>query len=302
MYIPEVRQIRIFLALEQYRSFTVAARNLDVTQSAISHSIKSLESNLNCKLTERLGKKCILTPHGEVFLHHARRAFLELEKATTKIKTLNSWGYSSIKIGLSHTFCQHVIPQVLKEFYGIEKRCEIFITPGDTAELLDLLAKGEIDIAFGVHHQRFENDYQFVTVTSDELCFITSPSHPWCQRAPSAGDDYSNERYITYNAHSTTNQILNAHLSGIGVKQRAVLTVGNMESIKEMAAQGIGVGIVAEWVARDALKHGGLVKHPITPAPVRRWGYYMSNTKSLSLPEEKFIGLISKELDVVINS
>ena len=302
MYTPEIRQIRIFLALEQYRSFTAAAVSMDITQSAISHSIKSLELNLNCQLIERLGKKCILTPHGEVFLHHAKQAVQELEKAAMKIKTLNNWGYSSIKLGLSHTFCQHVLPKALKAFYEKQNKCEVFITPGDTAALLDELGAGRLDLAFGIHRQRYEDKYRFVPVTSDELCFITSPIHSWCSKKPTVEKDFSDERYITYSTETATSQILNTHLSGIGVKQRAVLTMGNMESIKEMAAHGLGVGIVADWVAREALKNGELVKHSISPPPIRQWGYYMGKTKTLSLPEERLIGLISKELHMVVDA
>lgn len=296
VYVPDIRQIRIFIALEETRSFTSAAEKLNITQSAVSHSIKSLESSLNCTLVERLGKKCILSPHGEVFLHHAQQAMNQLEAATLKIKTLNQWGYNSLKVGASDTLCQHVFPQALAEFYKENTKTEVFMTPADTPTLIKELQKGELDIAFGIKKNTLEMDNHFTPIGEDKLCFITSPEHVWCDRAPENVEDFESERFITYGNSSVTQYILNAHLSGIGIKQRATLVMNNMESIKEMAALNLGVGIVAEWMISKEIKAGTLVKHDITPAPTRQWGYYKSKSKSLSLSEELFIKAFSSQL------
>ena len=79
MNLPDIRQLNIFIALEETRSFTAAAKECFITQSAVSHSIKALEKQLDCQLIERMGKHIILTPYGEVFLHHAKRVVNELE-------------------------------------------------------------------------------------------------------------------------------------------------------------------------------------------------------------------------------
>lgn len=297
--IPDIRQIRIFIAIEKTRSFTAAANLMNITQSAVSHSIKSLESQLDCKLVERLGKKCILTPHGEVFLHHAHQAVEHLTKAADKIGVLNQWGYSALKIGVSHSLCQYVIPKTLDLFYKKKDNSEVFITPGDTSVILQDLDKGKLDIAFGIYRHVYENDFRFIPLHQDELCFITSADHKWCQD-PEQEKDYNQERFITYGNDSATSKILNPHLTGLGIKQRAAISMCNMESIKEMTALGLGVGIISEWTARDALKNNTLVKHNITPPPVRQWGYYISKTKSLSLPEEEFVQIFKEQLMKII--
>ena len=297
--IPDIRQIRIFIAIEETRSFTAAANMMNITQSAVSHSIKALESQLECKLIERLGKKCILTPHGEVFLHHAKQSVEHLVKAAQKMNTLNHWGYSALKIGVSHSLCQYVIPKSLDAFYKKKTKAEVFITAGDTAALLVDLGKGNLDIAFGIHRSSHENDFRFIPLFKDELCFITAADHPWV-KDKTAEKDYTKERFITYGNDSATTQIFNSHLTGMGIKQRASISMCNMESIKEMTALGLGVGIISDWVARGALKNNTLIKHSITPPPMRQWGYYVSKTKSLSLPEEEFVNLFNEELIRVI--
>lgn len=294
--LPEIRQLRVFIALEETRSFTAAASILHITQSAVSHSLKSLEVLLDCQLIERLGKKCILTPHGEVFLHHARLAIKQLEGAAGKIKTLNTWGYSSLKVGVSHSQCQYVLPSALSDFYDSEKRCEVFVATDDTRSLLTKLDKGELDIVFGIKRSNLENEYQFHGVAEDTLSFITHPDHSWVSKKPEDTEDFEKERFIIYGNDSITSSILNSHLSGLGIKYKASIFVNNMEAIKAMAAINLGVGVIACWTARKEIDNNSLMIHPIQPAPVRQWGYYLSRTKSLSLTEGKFIDIFSRRL------
>lgn len=299
-YIPDIRQIKVFLALEETRSFTASAEKLNITQSAVSHSLKSLETSFSCQLIERHGKKCTLSPHGEVFFHHAKQALTELELASRKIQTLNKWGYSSIKVGASNTLCQYILPDALANFYKKEKRAEVFIIPDDTTSLVKLLDQGKLDIAVGIRKKSLENDHVFIPVTEDTLCFITSPEHPWCKKKPETCEHFEKERFIIYGKDSITAQIINAHLPGIGIRQRTTLDIGNMESIKKMASLNVGVGIISEWIASEELEMGTLIKHDITPAPSRQWGIYINKSKSLSLPEEEFIKCLKEQFHQLI--
>lgn len=298
--LPETRQLKVFIALVESRSFTLAANSLNITQSAVSHSLKSLEIQLSCQLIERLGKKCILTPHGEVFLHHAKLAIKQLEGAASKIKTLNTWGYSSLRIGVSHSQSQYVLPAALSEFYRVEKKCEVFVDTGDTRDLLSKLDKGELDIAFGISRNNLESDYRFHVVAEDTLCFIIHPDHVWNSKMPEVTEDYQKERFIIYGNNSVTSSNLASHLSGLGIKYKSSISVNNMEAIKAMVSLNLGVGVIAEWIAKEEIKNGKLKVFPIQPSPIRQWGYYISRNKSLTLTEVRFIDIFSKELEMAI--
>src|SRR3954462_12831612 len=75
------RQVRAFCVLARTGSFTQTARELHITQSGISHSIKALERDIGCRLLDRLGKKVVLTQAGEQLLQHATRILQEMENA-----------------------------------------------------------------------------------------------------------------------------------------------------------------------------------------------------------------------------
>src|SRR6266550_5020162 len=138
------RQIRTFCAVARAGSFTQAARELHLTQSAVSHSMKALESETGCRLLDRLGKKVILTQAGEQLLHHATKILQEMENAREALAHLGKWGRGRLRLGASTTACQHLIPPVLREFKESFPDHAISIEPGDTSELLVALLRRRI--------------------------------------------------------------------------------------------------------------------------------------------------------------
>src|SRR6266403_6179160 len=132
------RQVRAFCALARTGSFTQAARELHLTQSGVSHSMKALERDIGCRLLDRLGKKVVLTQAGEQLLHHATKILQEMENARESLLHLGKWGRGRLRLGASTTACQHIIPTVLRDFKKEYPKSLISIEPGDTAEALEL--------------------------------------------------------------------------------------------------------------------------------------------------------------------
>lgn len=77
-WVPDFRQVRAFVAVAEQGSFTLAAREIHLTQSAVSHSIRSLEEQMECKLLDRSRRQVRLTPEGAKFLLRCRRIMEEL--------------------------------------------------------------------------------------------------------------------------------------------------------------------------------------------------------------------------------
>jgi len=110
------RQLRAFRVLARTGSFTQTARELHLTQSGISHSVKALETEIGCRLLDRLGKKVALTQAGEQLLRHAEKILTEMAAARESLAQLGKWGRGRLRLGASTTACQHIIPAVLREF------------------------------------------------------------------------------------------------------------------------------------------------------------------------------------------
>jgi len=134
----DTRQIRAFCVLARTGNFTQAARELHLTQSGVSHSMKALETEAGCRLLDRLGKKVVLTQAGEQLLHHASKILQEIESAQEALAHLGKWGRGRLRIGATTSACQRIIPSVLREFKESFPEHVITIQPGDTPDLASL--------------------------------------------------------------------------------------------------------------------------------------------------------------------
>lgn len=300
MDLPDIRQLKSFVTLAETRSFTEAASILFRTQSAISHSIKALETLLGEQLVERMGKNVVLTPHGAVYLQHSKRALRELELAATKLQTLKRWGVSNIRLGATDTICQYVLPGALRKFRETSGNCDIQIETEDTPELLDMIKQGKIDFVIGIETGNTDG-FKKTRLATDTLEIVVSQDHPWAQFEVLDNQQLESESLIVYGNKSATYRLVEEHFSREGIRLRPPLALGNMEGIKEMARLGLGAGIVSPWIVRKELAEGILVKKAIGASPPkRRWTVFTNRGKTLSLAEETFVNCCKETLRTVL--
>jgi LysR family transcriptional regulator, low CO2-responsive transcriptional regulator len=151
------RQLRAFSALARTGSFTLAAKELFLSQSAVSHSMKALEEDVGCRLLDRVGKKVFLTQAGEQLLSHAEKILREMKSARDSLQQLGKWGKARLRLGASTTACQYIIPTALTEFKKRFADCAISIEPGDTLHQIEALLANRVDLAITMRPQSDES-------------------------------------------------------------------------------------------------------------------------------------------------
>jgi DNA-binding transcriptional LysR family regulator len=287
------RQLLAFSALARRGSFTLAAKDLFLTQSAVSHAIKSLEDDVGCRLLDRVGRRVLLTQAGEQFLRHTEKILREMEAARTGLETLTKWGHGRLRVGASTTACQHILPTVLREFRQSYPKCVIRIEPGDHNQQLELLRAGHIDLAIIIEPPASTlSEFVFVPLFQDELRFLVSPLHPWAQAGRAPRESLETETLVLYNKTSHTFRLVNEYFRDEKITLSNFIELGSMEAIKELVKIGIGVGVLAPWIARPELESGSLVSLPLGPRKLkRRWGVTHLKGRRLALAEETFVGL-----------
>ena len=285
------RQIRAFCTLARTGSFTQTARELHLTQSGISHSMKALESDVGCRLLDRLGKKVVLTQAGEQFLQYAQKIIAEMEAARESLSHLGKWGRGRLRLGTSTTACQYIIPPVLREFKESFPDFAVSIEPGDTSDLVAMLLHHKIDLALTLESEK-ENQLEFHPLFTDELVYIVSPMHPWALAGRVTREEITRENHILYSKHSITFSLIENYFRHENIILHSVTEIGSMEATKELVKLGLGVSILAPWIARKELQENSLVALPLGRRKLsRRWGVLHWYGKRLSLAEETFIGL-----------
>jgi LysR family transcriptional regulator, low CO2-responsive transcriptional regulator len=287
----ESRQLLAFATLARLGSFTAAAKELFLTQSAVSHAIKALETELGVRVFDRVGKKAHLTQAGEQLLRHAERILREMQDARNGLEELQNWGHSRLRVGASTTACQYLLPNVLREFRQSFPTCTIRVQPGDGPELVEALRTNQIDLAVMLKPSGRE-DVSFRPLFEDEMQFLVSPLHAWAQKGYVPRRQIGEETFIMYSKTSYTFRMVNEYFQRDGVALQNFMELGNIEAIKELVKIGLGVAVLAPWAARKEIAEGSLVAFPLGARKLRRvWGISHLRGRRLALAEETFAGL-----------
>jgi DNA-binding transcriptional LysR family regulator len=285
------RQLLAFAALARRGSFTLAAKDLFLTQSAVSHAIKALEEEVGCRLVDRAGKRAALTQAGEQFLRHAEKILGEMAAARAGIEALAKWGQGRLRLGASSTACQYLLPAVLREFKQSFPRCALKIEPGDQTEQLELLRDNQVDLAI-VLEPVGQADLTFVPLFQDDLRFLVAPLHAWAGADSVPREEIAGETLVLYNKASYTFRLIGDYFREEKVTLDNVIELGSMEAIKELVKIGLGAGVLAPWIARTELEAGSLVALPLGARALQRhWGIAFRKGRRLGLGEETFVNL-----------
>jgi DNA-binding transcriptional LysR family regulator len=167
----DTRLLRVFCSVAQQGSLAAAARQLHLTASALSHSLKALESHLGCRLFDRVGKQIVLNQAGEQLLAQVQAPLSALAAAEDALKNLARWGKSRLRIGAATSSCHHILPAVLRELLQRCRQVSVEVESGDMHKMLERLAENRIDLALGigpVSDPRFDLRPMF----RDELMYV----------------------------------------------------------------------------------------------------------------------------------
>ena len=276
MELLDSRQLRAFQELARMESFTEAAQQLNLTQSAVSHSIKALERSIDAILFERRGKRVSLTTVGKTFLPRVNQILAMMKTAQEEIKKIQRPGYGRLRIGATVSISQYVLPTILQELRGSFPNFEITVRTDDSLQLTSQVQRGDIDIAIALAPGSSDK-IEFTPLFEDQIELALSPAHPLAQARELRREDIASEDLIVYGQASETLQLIEEIFSDMRGSVQAAMQVGSMAAIKEMAKIGMGVGLLAPWVAMEEIAARTLIFLSIPgKVPIRNWGILSS--------------------------
>jgi DNA-binding transcriptional LysR family regulator len=286
----DTRQLRAFTVLARCGSFTQAGRELHLTQSAISHAIKTLETDLRCQLFHRQGKAVHLTHHGRELLPHAESILQTMSVARATLGSLDHTPRGRLTIGCTPAASQFILPTVFREFKESFPAYDIRVVPGETPETIDRLVKGEVDISVTLRPADVVR-LECHPIFEDELEFLVSPLHPWATKAPKI-KDAAQQTFIVSSRNSLNFAMIQEFFLKQGVRLQSFIELGSTEAVKELAKLGLGVAIAARWIARQEIEAGQLISVPLPKGKLkRRWITSTLKGRPMNLAERTFVGL-----------
>lgn len=289
------------IVLARTRSFTLAGRELFLTQSAVSHAIKSLEAEVECKLFSRTGKGVMVTPAGKHFLQYLDRILEQMETARTLVAPRTARGKERLRLGIGARTREFFLPVVLPAFQKQFSNRLVMLELGDYRRNLELLDSGLLDLAFTVKPEA-RDGFGYVHLFEDELRFIVSPSHPWARKDRAVLEDLRGSTLLVLQQYNNTVQLLEKHLQAEAITPRHAVEFPDYMPIKALVATGQAVGVLPPWLAAEELRDGTLISLPIGRRPlIREWGLAYHPGQPLSVMDKTFIELCQQAVPGILS-
>lgn len=249
--------IETFLAVVRTGSFRQAAKQLGISQPAVSQHIKNLEASLNTQLIVRDRKGNQLTPAAQKLLPYAESLVLVTQKAVSAIKS------TKFTLGASSNIGIYLLPPYLKEHW--EKCCntyEVDLVIDTNCAIADQLEHGLVDIAL-MEWWDHRPGFTAQVWQSEPLVLIVPPDHPW-RNLPQIPKNYLENIKILGGERDTGTRRLLTQLLGEQVHTiQIVLRLGSTEAVKRAVQAGLGVAIVLSKSVTQEVEAGLLHAIPI---------------------------------------
>lgn len=279
---------RIFYTVANTGNISKAAKELYISQPAISKSIQKLEESVGCRLFSRSSRGVVLTDEGKLLYDHVRTAFETLTLGEEKLKRSIELGVGHLKIGVSSTLCKYLLLPYLKEFIRQNPHISISISCQSTNETLKLLEDNKIDIGLIGRPATLKNT-QFDFLEEIEDIFVATKDYIRNLQARGIAKDdvLSNATLMLLDKNNMTRQYIDDYLQENQIQVRDSIDISNMDLLIDFARIGVGVACVIKNFVKEDLASGALVEIPLgIPIHKREVGFaYRTNvrpSKSLS--------------------
>jgi DNA-binding transcriptional LysR family regulator len=240
----DLRQLEMFRAVAGNSSFTLAAGQLHVAQSAISRKIRLLEEELGEKLFRRANKRIFITPAGETMMRYANRIFQELHNATVEIADAAGKRSGILRIGGGMTACMYVLPPVIEEFQKHLPKIDVQVVTGTAETLISQIHNAQLDV--GVLTLPIgSQDLEVIPFAKEEMVLVSSPrNRRLAKRRTVRASELAKFPMIVFSRGTSTRLLLDQYFERLGISPKIAMESENVATIKPLVRINLGVSLL----------------------------------------------------------
>jgi DNA-binding transcriptional LysR family regulator len=260
----DLESLRLFVDLDETKSFSKTAERHFVSQSAVSQRIRGLETEFGHTLVER-GKGrpgATFTEAGARLLAGARDLIARMDALKRELAELNDGVAGSLRVATVYSIGLHVLPPGLSTFYAAYPLVNVRVEYLRTDRIYDALLAGAIDLGI-VACPRATPQIEVVPLAGELMVVIAPPNHPLAELAAVAPEALRGLPFIAFDPDIPTRKIIDERLRAAGVVVNVVQAFDNIETIKRVVEIGLGVAVVPEPTVRREVRDGTLVARPL---------------------------------------
>jgi len=251
-----------FCRVVETGGFSRAGELVGLSQPAVTRQVAALEADLGAALMDRTSRQFRLTRAGELVYEHARRLTAGVAELREVVDDLVHHDRGRVTIGAVTTVGLGLLPPILTEFSRRYPTARVLVKAGRTAETLERVLHGEIDMAVlptPVSHPRLNS----IPLGKDPVILVCSPERGQKLPSPVPLEDLSQVELISFQAPSRFRTFVDSILEQHGVYPNITMEFDSHEAVKMMVEMGFGVAFVPQSAVQADLDSGRLVRIPV---------------------------------------
>lgn len=287
-----LEEMRTFMAVVQYKSFTKAGEAVGLSQPGVSAHIHRLEDYFGVRLVERGAKRLQITDGGMKVYRSVTEIFKILED--TSLELLRGTGKASgfLHIGGTLTVGECVLPGLLCRFREKYPGIQLELTVENTTEIRRMVQEERIELGFveGIHQS---DDLEETYFMDDSLVLLTSASHPLANVTEIVPEMLSNQDWIAREEGSGTREYLDLYLTLNHIQPRTLTILGSNYAMKEAVRNNMGITIASSRLVNEKDE---IRMHQFAKEYARPFSYIKSKNKNLSQAAKLFLQTMEEVL------
>ena len=274
-------QYKIFYEVAKAGNISKAAKELYISQPAISKAISKLEDSLKVCLFTRSSRGVHLTPEGELLFSHTQAAFQALDQGEQELRRIREFNIGHLRIGVSNTLCKYILLPYLKNFIEQYPHIKITIEGQATAKTISMLDQSSLDLGL-VAEPSLRSGLSFIPVMDIQDIFVTTRHYleNLYLREGQDADLFACGNIMLLDQSNMTRHHVDEYLKACQIQPKQILEVTTMDLLIDFARIGLGAGCVIKNFVEDELQSGVFVEIPMDPPIPRRTIGFVSNSQS----------------------
>ena len=282
----DLRKLEVFCKVYELKSFSRAGKACLLSQPTVSEHIRHLETHLDVRLFDRLGREVVPTRAGEILYNYARRMLNLKREARQTLERYRGKMSGDLELGGSTIPGQYILPTLIGRFRENFPAIFIKLVIADTMKITNMVLDGGLEL--GVVGAKVKNNkLQYEQLFDDELVLAVSPDHHWAKRSAIRLEELPQAPFIMREQGSGTRMTMLEILEQAGLDSqefKVVAEMGSTDAIRQAIKAKVGVSILSRRAIADELQFKQLCHVPVKGLSLGRHFYLVTHNKRSRSP------------------
>lgn len=264
-----ISEIQSLISVVDSGSFTIAAKQLHISQSTVSFHIRQLEEKLDMKLLDRSRRgKITLTPGGKIVYRHGKIVLNEISSIKSNLEKIQKGSVGDLMVAASYTSYTYILPKAFRLFLQTHPEIRLSTQTGFGPQVYEAVKTKQAEL--GIVWAPVSSMFSAHHLCDEPFWVVAHSRHPLSRKSHITPGELNKYPIVVNSRGSSTRKCTEQHFQKLGVTIRYPLEYSTPAATKESVLAGLGIGVLAASVVRNEIAEGKLCRLPVEGFALRR--------------------------------